>query len=197
MPDTHPASDPPTWLDRHGDALYRYALLRVREPATAEDLVQETLLAALRGQSRFAGESSERTWLIAILKNKIIDHFRRHAHEAPLPESEDPDALVDALFEKSNGHWLNFSNGWQNPDTALENSRFWQVFADCMKGLPARQARQAQAFALNELEGLPTDELCKAMGVTSSNIWVLLHRARLRLRECLEQNWFDAGKESR
>ncbi len=191
--DSHAPSEPHSWLDRHGDALYRYALMRVREPAAAEDLVQETLLAALRTHSRFAGESSERTWLIAILKNKVIDHFRRYAHEATLPESEDPDALIDALFEKSSDHWLSFPNAWQNPDTALENSRFWQVFADCMQGLPARQA---QAFALTELEGLDTDDLCKVLSVTSSNVWVLLHRARLRLRECLEQRWFDAGKEN-
>ncbi len=194
MHDSHSPSEPHTWLDRHGDALYRYALLRVREPATAEDLVQETLLAALRTHSRFAGESSERTWLIAILKNKIIDHFRHHAREAPLPESGDPDALVDGLFMKSSDHWLNFPTAWQNPDTALENTRFWQVFAECMQGLPARQA---QAFALTELEGLDTDNLCKALGVTASNAWVLLHRARLRLRECLDQRWFNAGKESR
>ena len=192
--DSHAPSEPHTWLDRHGDALYRYALMRVREPAMAEDLVQDTLLSALRGHSRFAGESSERTWLIAILKNKIIDHFRRSTHETPLPESDDPDALIDALFETSSDHWLNFPNTWQNPDTALENSRFWQVFADCLQGLPARQA---QAFAMTELEGLDTENLCKALNISTSNVWVLLHRARLRLRQCLEQRWFDAGRESR
>lgn len=185
-------SEPHTWLDQYGDALYRFALMRVREPAVAEDLVQDTLLAALRGHDRFAGESSELTWLIAILKNKIVDHYRRHAREAPLPDSEDPDALIDALFKKSSDHWLTVPAAWQDPDASMENSQFWQAFTDCLQGLPARQA---QAFALTELEGLGTDELCKVLGVTSSNVWVLLHRARLRLRECLEQGWF--GNEPR
>ena len=187
-----PRSEPHTWLDQYGDALYRFALMRVREPAMAEDLVQDTLLAALRAHDRFAGESSELTWLIAILKNKIVDHYRRHAREVPMPDSEDPDALIDALFKKSNDHWLSVPAAWQDPDASFENTQFWQAFTDCLQGLPARQA---QAFALTELEGLGTDELCKVLGVTSSNVWVLLHRARLRLRECLEQGWF--GDEPR
>ncbi|HCU53962.1 MAG TPA: RNA polymerase subunit sigma [Gammaproteobacteria bacterium] len=189
---SHPHTDPNTWLDQHGDALYRFALVRVRDSAVAEDLVQDTLLAALRAHERFAGQSSELTWLIAILKNKIVDHYRRHVREAPLPESEDPDGLIDALFKKSNDHWLTVPAAWQDPDTSLENSQFWQAFTDCLQGLPARQA---QAFTLTELDGLGTDELCKVLGVTSSNVWVLLHRARLRLRECLEHGWF--GNEAR
>jgi RNA polymerase sigma-70 factor (ECF subfamily) len=189
---SHPHTDPNTWLDQHGDALYRFALVRVRDSAVAEDLVQDTLLAALRAHERFAGQSSELTWLIAILKNKIVDHYRRHVREAPLPDSEDPDGLIDALFKKSNDHWLTVPAAWQDPDTSLENSQFWQAFTDCLQGLPARQA---QAFTLTELDGLGTDELCKVLGVTSSNVWVLLHRARLRLRECLEHGWF--GNESR
>jgi RNA polymerase sigma-70 factor (ECF subfamily) len=189
---SHPHTDPNTWLDQHGDALYRFALVRVRDSAVAEDLVQDTLLAALRAHERFAGQSSELTWLIAILKNKIVDHYRRHVREAPLPDSEDPDGLIDALFKKSNDHWLTVPAAWQDPDMSLENSQFWQAFTDCLQGLPARQA---QAFTLTELDGLGTDELCKVLGVTSSNVWVLLHRARLRLRECLEHGWF--GNESR
>jgi len=191
---SHPRTDPNTWLDQHGDALYRFALARVREPAIAEDLVQDTLLAALRAHERFAGESSELTWLIAILKNKIVDHYRRHVREAPMPDAEDPDALIDALFKKSNDHWLTVPAAWQDPDASLENSRFWQAFTDCLQGLPARQA---QAFTLTELDGLSTDELCKVLDVTSSNVWVLLHRARLRLRECLEQGWFGGEPRDR
>jgi RNA polymerase sigma-70 factor (ECF subfamily) len=186
-------SDPETWLDLHGDALYRYALMRVREPALAEDLVQDTLLSAFRARGQFSGQSSERTWLVAILKNKIIDHFRRSSREGELPESDDPDALVDALFKQSNDHWLNIPAGWSDPDTSLENTRFWQAFALCLEGLPERQAR---AFSLSELEGVESAELCKVLGVTSSNLWVLLHRARLRLQACLEREWFGAEPES-
>jgi len=191
---SHPRTDPQTWLEQHGDALYRFALMRVRDGTLAEDLVQDTLLAALRGQDRFAGESSERTWLIAILKNKIIDHYRRHRHEAPLPEADDPDDLVDALFRKSDGHWQNVPAAWAEPDRDLENRRFWQVFQDCLGGLPRRQA---EAFALTELDGLGTEELCKVLSISTSNAWVLLHRARLRLRECLEQQWLATGAGSR
>ncbi len=190
---SHDLSDPQTWLDEHGDSLYRFALLRVRDRTTAEDLVQETLLAAWRARDRFAGQSSERTWLIAILKNKIVDHFRRQAHESALPDSDDPDALIDSLFER-NGHWQTVNPAWMHPDSALEQSRFWAVFQECLKGLPARQA---DAFALTEMDGLATDELCKVLEVTTSNAWVLLHRARLRLRECLEQQWFGAAPEGR
>ncbi len=187
------ATDPDTWLDQHGDSLYRFALQRVREAALAEDLVQDTLLAAFRARSSFSGQSSERTWLIAILKNKIVDHFRRHTHEAPLPDSDDPDGLVDALFSQSDGHWLHIPTGWRDPDQSLENARFWQAFTLCLEGLPERQAR---AFALCELEGVASAELCKVLDVSASNLWVLLHRARLRLQACLEREWFGAEPEN-
>ena len=182
-------SDPATWLDLHGDSLYRFALLRVRNPTTAEDLVQETLLAAWRAQDGFAGQSAERTWLIAILKNKLIDHFRRTSRETPLPDMADTDDAIDALFAKHNDHWVSPPSAWASPDDALEQTEFWQVFQDCLASLPARQA---QAFTLTEVDGLSTEELCKALAAQPSNVWVMLHRARLRLRECLEQRWFGA-----
>ncbi len=188
----HSPSDPVTWLDTHGDALYRFALARVRDPALAEDLVQDTLLAALRARDSYAGAAAERTWLIAILKNKIIDHFRRSAREAPLPDEPDDEA-IDALFRTpGNGHWISFPGQWDEPDAALEQAHFWQVFQDCLEALPARQA---QIFGLAEFDGLATEELCKLLGASTSNVWVMLHRARLRLRECLEQNWFGPAAE--
>jgi RNA polymerase sigma-70 factor (ECF subfamily) len=183
-------SNPDTWLDQHGDALYRYAILRVREPATAEDLVQETLLSALRARDSFAGAAAERTWLIAILKNKIIDYYRRHRHEAPLPETDDPDAAIEAMFnEADENHWAHEPAAWSNPDAALEQSEFWRAFQLCLEQLPPRQA---QVFTLTEVDGLDTEELCKVLAAQPSNVWVMLHRARLRLRECLEQKWFGA-----
>jgi RNA polymerase sigma-70 factor (ECF subfamily) len=185
-----PLSDPNTWLDAHGDALYRFALQRVRDRTLAEDLVQDTLLAALRARASFAAQASERTWLIAILKNKIIDHFRRSAREAPLPEHLAPDEAVEAMFQaESDDHWAEPPSAWPRPDTALEQAEFWRVFQNCLEDLPPRQA---QAFALSEIDGLSTDELCKLFGASTSNVWVLLHRARLRLRECLETHWFNA-----
>lgn len=188
-----PLFDPQLWLEQHGDALYRFALLRVHIPALAEDLVQDTLLAAWRAQDSFAGQSTERTWLIAILKNKIVDHYRRHSREVPLPEMDNMDDALQAMFKSNAGdHWLRPPAVWENPQASLEQSEFWDVMQDCLAKLPERQA---QVFSLSELEGLTTDELCKVLGVSPSNVWVLLHRARLRLRECLERSWFGHDTE--
>lgn len=190
----HSASDPDTWLDQHGDALYRFALLRVRDPAVAEDLVQDTLLAALRARSSFAGQSTERTWLVAILKNKIIDHFRRGQRETPMSDHLEPDETADAFFDgRSEGHWNEPPAAWSRPESALEQDQFWRTLQECLDGLPERQA---QAFLMCEVDGLSSDQLCKVLKVSSSNLWVILHRARLRLRECLGNGWFDTVSES-
>lgn len=181
-------SDPQRWLAEHGDALYRFAYYRVYEAATAEDLVQETLLAAWRARERFRGEAAERTWLIGILKRKIIDFLRKRGREQPLADLADDDDAVDRLFRDDPGqHWRSMPADWPHPDTALEQQQFWRVFHDCLEGLPPRQA---QLFALAEFEDLGGEALCKAVGASASNVWVMLHRARLRLRQCLEDNWF-------
>jgi len=184
-----PISDPQVWLDQHGDALYRFAMMRVRSEETAEDLVQETLLAALRARSGFAGRSAERTWLIAILKNKIVDHFRRASREVPLENELPSDSVVDEQFRGDpEDHWTEPPAAWNQPEMAMEQAEFWQILQHCLKGLPDQQSR---AFLLCEMDGLSTNELCKALNASTSNVWVLLHRARLRLRDCLAQHWFD------
>ena len=187
-------SDPAAWLDTHGDGLYRFALQRVRDPATAEDLVQETLLAAWNARDKFAGKSAERTWLIAILKNKLIDHLRRTRREAPLPDADLGDEVVDTMFAEHDGHWARTPAAWAKPDDALEQAEFWKIFQACLEALPARHA---QAFSLSEIDGFSTDQLCKVLEVQPSNVWVMLHRARLRLRECLELRWFGLAPENR
>lgn len=179
-----------TWLSAHGDALYRYAFARVRDSAQAEDLVQETLLAALESQARFAGRAAERTWLIGILKHKLIDQLRRRNREPSLADLAGTDAEVEALFA-ADGHWKTPPAAWANPAASLEQKEFWRVMSDCLAALPARQA---QAFALSEFDGLAGEELCKLLGATATNVWVMLHRARLRLRECLESRWFGREK---
>jgi RNA polymerase sigma-70 factor (ECF subfamily) len=184
--------DPSAWLDEHGDCLFRYALVRLRNPSHAEDVVQETLLAALQNFDAFGGRSSERTWLVGILKHKLIDHFRRASREAPA-ELEIESLSGDENF-RDEGEWIEHwrpecaPTEWSiTPEAALAQSEFWSVFDRCLDPLPERMAR---AFTLREVDGLTSDEVCELLGISSSNLWVLLHRARLRLRRCIELNWF-------
>jgi RNA polymerase sigma-70 factor (ECF subfamily) len=178
-------------LEEFRGYLVRYAVLQLRDQAVAEDVVQETLLAAIEGSSRFSGKSSVKTWLTGILKHKIIDHLRRQSRERPLiadgddAERSETDA-VDALFAED-GHWRNFPADWGDPGRSLENKKFWEVFEMCAKLMPARTAR---VFTMREVLELSTEEICKELGITTTNCWVMLHRARLSLRECLELKWF-------
>ena len=189
-----PAPSLTRWLDEHGDFLYRFAFFQLHDAAAAEDLVQDTLLAAWTARAQFAGAASERTWLTAILKNKIADHYRRTAREAP-SEIELSDDDTDALF-KAHGHWQLRPADPVAPSRALEDKQFWQILMDCLAGLSATQAR---AFMLVELHEVSTDELCKVLALSTSNVWVVLHRARMRLRRCLEERWLraDSGERAR
>jgi len=182
-------AEPAAWLAQHGDALYRYAYYRIYNKEVAEDLVQETLLAAWRAHDNFRGESAERTWLTGILKHKIIDYLRRAHREVAIEDlAADADA-VDRLFDPDTGdHWRVMPTAWEHPDGALENREFWDILRDCLAALPPQQAA---AFAATEIEGLTVTEFCKDSSISATNLYVTLHRARLRLRECLEQNWFE------
>jgi RNA polymerase sigma-70 factor (ECF subfamily) len=176
------------WLADHGDALYRYALLRARDKHVAEDLVQETLLAALGSKANFAGRSAERTWLIGILKHKIVDHLRATIRHQPLTEVQS-EAGPD-LFDK-NGHWKVRVSKWEcDPHTMVENVEFQKVLASCLSKLPARIAR---VFWLRELESMTSDEVCEELEITPANVWTMLHRARLGLQRYLSVNWFESG----
>lgn len=173
----------------HGDALYRHAYARLRDAMAAEDAVQETLLAAFKGRDGFAGRSSERTWLIGILNNKVIDILRRQSRERTRSEADIGDEALEQLLFASDGHWRQPPADWGDPAAALEQRRFWEAFVRCMEGLPPRQA---QAFSLCEMDGVAGAEAGKVLGMTATNVWVALHRARLRLRECLELTWLKA-----
>jgi RNA polymerase sigma-70 factor (ECF subfamily) len=164
--------------------LLRYASLQLRDPAAAEDAVQETLLAALAGEASFAGRSNLRTWLTGILKHKIVDAIRRASREQPLPDDED--GGLDALFD-ARGHWIDPPRAWPEPDGALQSREFFARLEECLARLPKKTAR---AFLMREHLGLETGEICKELSVTATHCWVLLHRARLALRECLQMNWF-------
>ncbi len=181
--------DPGTWLDEHGDALFRFARTRVGNRELAEDLVQETFLAALQSWDRFEGRSTTRTWLLSILRRKIIDHYRR-INDSLAPNSSDsiPDSdTVRARNFSPDGFWSKALLSWSTPDKALEDREFWDVFDRCLSRLPAAFS---SVFVLRELEGLEMTELSDSLNLTEGNLRVRLHRARLMLRECLEKHWF-------
>ena len=168
--------------------LMRYASLTLRNRDAAEDAVQETLLAALSAQTTFEGRSNLRTWMTGILKHKCVDAVRRAGRESPLP-GDDADAAAsefDALFNER-GHWREHPKPWEDPDGALQQKQFFQVLEDCLAGLPKRTA---EVFMLREHVGLDTKEICKQLGLTANHCWVLLYRARMALRLCLEKSWF-------
>ena len=189
----HKSSDVSVWLERHGDYLFKYAVFRLRDTSAAEDAVQETFLAALKAYEKFEGRGSERTWLVGILKNKVTDHFRRMTRETPLEPGESEGPEHAEFFTRTDGwdnHWNNdyAPFDWHaTPAQLLERGDFWRVFSDCLSPLPRRTA---SAFTLREVDGLTSEEICDALGVTVNNLWVMLHRARLHLRNCLERNWF-------
>jgi len=176
------------WLELYGNDLYRYAFFRVHDNDLAEDLVQETLLAALKGKEQFTGQSAEKTWLIGILKHKIIDHFRKSKREQLVDDIAVEADRHQARFDAS-GHWKIPFAEWHNPDKSLEQQQFWEVFNECVKHLPTRLA---DLYTLRELNELSTDEVCKLLDIsTTNNMWVMLSRARMRLRDCLENGWFN------
>src|SRR5712691_4894594 len=181
----------PLELERHRPNLMRFALLQLRERSVAEDAVQEALLAAVQGAERFAGQSSVRTWLIGILKHKIIDHIRRAAREHTIepPESEGGSDDLEAFFA-NDGHFMEPPGEWASPERALEERRFFEALERCLQTLPKNTAA---AFMMRELDGLETAEICKELGISPSNCWVMLYRARMSLRTCLERTWFLTG----
>lgn len=183
----------PLELETHRPQLLRFALLQLRDESAAEDAVQETLVAAIQGAASFAGQSSVRTWLIGILKHKIIDHLRRISRERPLalPDTETDLTDFDALFA-ADGHWAEAPGAWGNPDQSLEQNRFFEALERCLTGLPKATAR---AFMLREVMGVETDEICKELQISASNCWVMLYRARMSLRLCLEQTWFQGERK--
>ncbi len=190
-PDRSP--DPGAWLDQHGDYLFKYAVFRLRDDTAAEDAVQETFLAAMKAYEKFEGRGSERTWLVGILKHKIIDHFRHVCREAPVGEGADEASEHREFFERTDewqGHWNNSHapTDWHaTPVELMERSDFWKVFSDCLSPLPQRTA---SAFTLREVDAHTSEEICEMLSITVNNLWVMLHRARLHLRNCLEINWF-------
>lgn len=182
----HTADAPEDWLEQHGSALYRYALSHTRDPQQAEEAVQETLLAALEARERFKGDASRRTWLIGILKHKLMDRFRREVRERPLDEDwPTGDAPGDDCFAPD-GHWRERPADWGDPEDALRQSQFLRVLQRCLDLMPKRLAR---LFLLREVHEESTDWICREMAITPANLWTMLYRSRLGLRQCLERHW--------
>lgn len=179
------------WLEDHGDALYRYAMMKLQDSEQAADMVQETLLAAWQGREKFAGNASLRTWLIGIMKHKIIDLIRKSIHQRDLADELGSDP-TSPWFE-ADGSWQAVPQAWQGaPEQLCENEQFRQILMRCMSALPERQR---MAFSMREVSGDDSDEVCKALDVSTTNLHVLIHRARLALRVCLEKNWFAGSRQ--
>lgn len=175
--------------------MLRFARLQLRDADLAEDAVQEAMAAACAQQARFDGRAELRTWVFAILRNKLVDQLRRRGRSENFSTVLAPDfddAAVDALF-RANGHWRPEARpaAWTDPEAAATQSAFWRIFEACLEHLPENLAR---IFTMREVLGLETAEICAELAISTGNCHVMLHRARLGLRACLEKNWFSHGE---
>ena len=186
-------SDPERWVAEHGNYLFKYALLRLRDATKAEDMVQETFLAALKGGKGFAGRSAEKTWLVGIMKNKIGDYYRKAGRETSFTdlefyrEEESEGFVPEGAFK---GGWIQELGPMEwspDPGAGLDSQEFWKTFHECAGKLPKNISA---AFCLREIDELDSKEVCRLLSISESNLWVMLHRARMALRRCLETNWF-------
>jgi RNA polymerase sigma-70 factor, ECF subfamily len=188
--------DDATLVDIRRD-MVKFAHLQLRDEALAEDVVQEALAAALTSAKEFAGRSALKTWIFAILRNKIVDQIRLQSRTTNISslsrEEESMDEAFESLF-KSNAHWTptNRPGNWGDPEESLRQQRFWDVFDACLKHLPENTAR---VFMMREFLEFDTGEVCQELSITTTNCNVILHRARNGLRRCLEKNWFSAGEQ--
>ena len=170
------------WLEEYGDELFGYLSARIVDPNTAEDVLQEALLAAVESWPSFRGESSPRTWLTAILRRKLLDHFRSQGQARKFANPE-----AETYFSES-GHWRRTLGRWPaKPSQELERREFWEAFDECCSKL---SPKVADAFVMREMDGLEPEEICDLLQITRTNFFARLHRARLALRACLEKNWF-------
>ena len=170
--------------------LMRVAQLQLRDRDLAEDVVQETLLAALEGEAKFAGKSSVKTWLTGILKHKIIDVIRKRQREpsvSTLVQEAEIDDLDVFFNDNDKDHWETKPAEWRNPERDLEQRQFLEMMDFCLEKLPPNTAR---VFLFREVMELESDEICQELKITPTNLWVILYRARMLLRQCLEQHWF-------
>ena len=180
-------ANPHKWPELYGDLLYQYVLPRVRDVEIAEDLVQDTFLSALKGLAGYKGEASEKNWLFAILKNKIIDYYRRGATTEAIISTPNLQTTDNEWFNEDGGWAENrMPKEWNVADNAVERKEFQKIIIGCKEHL---KALQQHVFTLKYMEDLDSDEICKVLNISSSNYWVLVHRARLQMRDCVEKYW--------
>ena len=176
-------------MERYSDYLYRYAMMRLRDAAAAEDAVQETFLAGIRGLDSFDGRVEIKYWLRGILRNKVVDHIRREVRETKVEIDADDTEILDRLLFRTSGIPTTQPEGWKfNPRQSFDQDVFWEVFRRCLARL---KTPMRQAVILKMLEEQSTEEACKALDIQPNHLWVLLHRARRQLKKCLETNYFD------
>ena len=190
---------PEKWIERYSDYLYSFAFARLRKEEVAEDLVQDTFFSALRARDSFLHNASEKTWLISILKRKIIDYYRKKSTQNELNVFDKPvqgaDGTMEHFFENTgatSGHWTEGASPqvWKKDfETSVDSDEFYDILKRCITKLPEKTAA---AFTLKNMDDLDTEEICKELNITASNYWVMMHRAKLMLRECMEKNWFTA-----
>ena len=185
--------EPHQWVERYGDYLFNYAIVRVNDTEKAEDLVQETFLSGLKAKDNFLGKSTERTWLISILKRKVIDTYRKQYSSKESSMSEYEQNISDGDFYRSegpfNGHWLEGKGPHSHslmPEGEIEQKELVTIIQQCISKLPPNLA---SAFVMKMIDETESDEVCKELGITPSNLWVMLHRARLKMRQCIESKW--------
>lgn len=180
------AVSPNNWIKNYADYLFSYAVSKVNDHDLANDLVQETFLAGIKSVKNFKGESSERTWLIAILKRKIIDHYRRinsikGKAEVRMGFYSDKDSKYNWIEEKAPQSWVYTS------DKEIENTELANQLNACIDNLPKKQA---VAFKMKNIKDFESEAICNELGISTTNLWVMMHRARTQLQKCMEKNWF-------
>ncbi len=186
-----PKHDAVEWLNLYGDALYRFALYRVRDSFAAEDMVQETLLAAYKSYKKFSGKSTVKTWLTGILKHKIADYYRKNTYEQSEENPDDFAAGIDDMFDEKEKWKLKPVNWKCDPKNIFEQKELMETISVCLTNMPGKLS---SAYRMREFEGATTKEISERFQTGENNCWVILHRARMLLRRCLEVNWFVDGE---
>ena len=187
------AINPQIWVEKYHDFLFRYALSRLREADLAEEIIQETFLAALHSQKYFRGMASEKTWLVSILKRKIYDHFKKVNRDRQLNVTPPMESIRMDVFDRKRGAAVKSSIWFLDPSTAYEQKEFLKIIKEGLSELPGRLA---QVFILREIIELSSREICELMDISICNLYVMMHRARKRMGHSVQLKWLCETEKS-